>query len=99
MPIDEIIDVAGLAVRVALGTAELVTSDIFRGALARYFHGIGRRIVALVTFGRRRIPSSLRRVPKGVIPRPRASDWLALWVGIGIWVAGIGFALLALVRW
>ena len=43
--------------------------------------------IAIATLGRKRIPSSLRVVPKGMVPRPRRSDWLALWVGVATSIA------------
>jgi hypothetical protein len=68
---------------------ELTAEFIFSRHGARYFHGIGRRVIAIVTFGRKRIPSSLRQVPAGMKPTPRSSDWLALVVGIGTFLAAI----------
>jgi hypothetical protein len=68
---------------------ELTAEFIFSRHGARYFHGIGRRVIAVVTLGRKRIPSSLRQVPKGSMPKPRSSDWLALFVGIGTFIAAI----------
>jgi hypothetical protein len=73
--------------RVAL---EFTAEFIFSKHGARYFHGIGRRVIAIVTAGRIRIPSSLRQVPRGMTPKPRQGDWLALFVGIGTFVAAAG---------
>lgn len=66
---------------------DLTVEHIFSRHTARFFHGIGRRVIAIATLGRKRIPSSLRAVPKGSRPRPRRSDWLALWTGILFWIA------------
>lgn len=89
-----VVDVAGALLRHAGGLAvELTVDHIFSRHTARFFHGVGRRVIAVATVGRTRIPSSLRTVPKGVSARPRRSDWLALWVGIALWIAlffGIG---------
>ena len=68
---------------------EFTAEFIFSKYGARYFHGIGRRVIAVVTFGRKRIPSSVRQVPKGTKPKPRAGDWLALYVGIGTFIAAV----------
>jgi hypothetical protein len=68
---------------------ELTAEFIFSRHGARYFHGIGRRVIAVATLGGKRIPSSLRQVPKGARPKPRRSDWWALFVGIGTFVAAI----------
>jgi hypothetical protein len=68
---------------------ELTAEFIFSRHGARYFHGIGRHAIAVLTLGRKRIPSSLRQVPKGSKPKPRSGDWLALFVGIGTFIAAI----------
>lgn len=93
--VDEIVgEAAGFLFRQVGGLAvELTVDHIFSRHTARFFHGVGRRLIAMLTLGRMRIPTSLRTVPKGVSARPRRSDWLALWVGILFWVAlffGIG---------
>ncbi|MFB0874149.1 MULTISPECIES: hypothetical protein [unclassified Sphingobium] len=83
-----VVDTAGVVLRHAGGlVVEATVAHIFSRHTARFFHGVGRRAIALATFGRRRIPSSLRAVPAGIRPRPRAMDWFALWTGVGIWVA------------
>jgi hypothetical protein len=69
---------------------ELTAEFIFSKHGARYFHGIGRRVIAVLTLGRKRIPSSLRQVPQGMKPKPRKGDWLALFVGIGSFVGAAG---------
>ena len=75
----------------AAGTVlDLTTGFIFSKYGARYFHGIGRRVIAVITFGNRRIPSSLRQAPKGASAKPRCSDWLALYVGIATFIASAG---------
>ncbi|BBF68525.1 MULTISPECIES: hypothetical protein [Sphingomonadaceae] len=90
-----VVDVAGAVLRHAGGfVVDLTVDHVFSRHTARFFHGVGRRLIAVVTVGRCRIPSSLRTVPKGVSARPRRSDWLALWVGILSWIAlflGLGF--------
>jgi hypothetical protein len=92
MPID---DLAGEVIGDLLGrfaglAVETVAEHIFSSNTARFFHGVGRRLIATATFGRKRIPSSLRVIPKGSSPKPRTSDWLALWVGIVAWVGAGG---------
>lgn len=89
MPVDEIVgEAAGFLFRQAGGLAiDLTVDHIFSRHTARFFHGVGRRVIAVATLGGKRIPSSLRTVPKGVHAKPRASDWLALWVGIVFWIA------------
>lgn len=75
---------------------DLTVSHIFSGPTARFFHGMGRRAVAVATLGRWRIPSSLRRVPRGTRPRPRRSDWMALVIGVMLWIGlflALGFTL------
>ncbi|MDV5825187.1 hypothetical protein [Sphingobium naphthae] len=81
-------DAAGFLVRQVGGLAvDLTVDQIFSRHSARFFHGVGRRVIAVVTLGGKRIPSSLRSVPKGASARPRRSDWLALWTGILFWIA------------
>ncbi|BBD01206.1 MULTISPECIES: hypothetical protein [Sphingobium] len=93
MPIDEVIEAIAFTGRLVVGAVDalqavgMVAEHIFSGHTARFFHGVGRRVIAVATFGTKRIPSSLRVVPKGSHPKPRRSDWLALWVGILFWVA------------
>lgn len=105
MPVDEIIGevvakVAGQAVGVVVDSAvELISSDLFRGWLARYFHGIGRRLIAVATFGRVKIPSSLRVVPKGAQPKPMVWDWIALWVGVIVWLLSAGLVIGSMILW
>ena len=80
-------EVVGAVVQHAGGfVVDVVVAGIFSGGTARFFHGVGRRAIGAVTLGRVRIPSSLRMVPRGVRVRPRRSDWLALWIGIALWV-------------
>lgn len=87
--VDEIVgEAASFLFRKVGGFAvELTVDHIFSRHTARFFHGVGRRLIAMLTLGRTRIPTSLRTVPKGVSARPRRSDWLALWIGILFWVA------------
>ena len=73
---------------------DLASAYVFSAYTARFFHGLGRRAIAVATWGRIRIPSSLRSVPRGARPRPRRSDWLALWLGVAIWL-GLFLALCA----
>lgn len=81
-------DAAGAVVRHAGGfIADLAFEYVFSGYTARFFHGLGRRTIVIATWGRIRIPSSLRTVPQGMHPRPRRSDWLALWIGVAVWVS------------
>lgn len=81
-------EVAGAVIQHAGGfVVDVVIGGIFAGSTARFFHGVGRRAIAAMTLGRVRIASSLRAVPRGVLIRPRRSDWLALWTGIALWVA------------
>ena len=108
MPIDEIIgEAVGEAVKhtahlignVATEVAaQSVSKLIYSGRVERYFHGIGRLAIAFSTLGRVRIPTSLRVVPKGVTPKPRRSDWVALLVGIGIWVVGMAALIWAILQ-
>ena len=80
-------EVAGALFRHAGGLViDLTVEHIFSRHTARFFHGLGRRVIFVTTLGAKRIPSSLRTVPKGVRASPRRSDWVALWVGIGSWV-------------
>lgn len=80
-------EVAGAVLHQAGGlVVDVVIDGIFAGGTARFFHGLGRRAIAATTFGSVRIPSSLRVVPRGAAARPRRSDWIALWVGIAIWL-------------
>lgn len=95
-------EAAGAVVQVAGGfIADLavayVFSHVFSGNTARFFHSLGRRVIAIATGGRIRIPSSLRTVPRGVRARPRRSDWLALWTGVAIWLSL--FLALCLIGW
>jgi hypothetical protein len=108
MPIEEIIgEAVGEAVKhtarfvgdIATDVAtQSVSKLIYSGRVARYFHGIGRLVIAFATFGRVRIPTSLRVVPKGVTPKPRRSDWVALLMGIGIWVVGMAALIWAILQ-
>ncbi|MFX4087799.1 hypothetical protein ACKU27_22190 [Sphingobium yanoikuyae] len=87
MPVDEIGEIAfraaGFVAREAAGlVVDIAVDYIFSRHTPRLFHAIGRRTIAIATLGRKRIPSSLRVIPKGMVPRPRRSDWLALWVGV-----------------
>jgi hypothetical protein len=82
MPADELLEIAAkVAFRVALNVPELV----FNKYVARYFHGVGRHVIMLLTFGKLHIPSSLRMVPEGTKPRPTVKDWAALFAGILTW--------------
>ncbi|MFZ2995726.1 hypothetical protein [Sphingobium sp.] len=89
MSIDDAVgEVLGVVVRHAGGfMVDMAAQHIFSRYTARFFHGVGRRVIAVLTLGRKRIPSSLRMVPKGAKPKPRGSDWLALWTGIAFWIA------------
>lgn len=85
-------DVAGEAAELVIRHAggmivEVTVNHIFSRHTARFFHGVGRRVIAVATIGKKRIPSSLRAAPKGIHPRPRRSDWLALWTGVLSWIA------------
>ncbi|MFC3443001.1 hypothetical protein ACFOKF_17655 [Sphingobium rhizovicinum] len=90
-----VVDVAGVVIRHAGGLViDLTVDHVFSRHTARFFHGVGRRVIAVATLGGKRIPTSLRTVPRGARARPRRSDWLALWVGIFSWIAlflAIGF--------
>ncbi|WP_298399890.1 hypothetical protein [Sphingobium sp.] len=90
-----VVDVAGVVIRQAGGlVVDLTVDHVFSRHTARFFHGVGRRVIAVATLGGKRIPTSLRTVPRGARARPRRSDWLALWVGILSWIAlflSIGF--------
>lgn len=96
MPVDDALgevagfvvkEVGGFVVRQAGGlVVDLTVAHIFSGPTARFFHGVGRRSIAILTLGRWRIPSSLRTAPRGQRPRPRRNDWLALLVGILLWI-------------
>lgn len=93
-------EVGGQVLGVVVDSAvELIASNLFRGWLARYFHGIGRRLIAVATLGRVRIPSSLRVIPKGTQPEPMASDWIALWVGLIVWVLLAGLVIGSMILW
>jgi hypothetical protein len=93
MAVDEIVGealsfVGEVAVRFTM-------EQVFSGHTARFFHGFGRRIIALTTLGQIRIPTSLRESPKGTRPKPRRSDWIALWVGVLVWASlAVGVAAL-----
>jgi hypothetical protein len=88
VPADEVLgEVAAFIGRNAVG---LVSELVFSKYGARYFHGIGRRIIALGTLGRVRIQSSLRQVPKGERPKPGINDWLALFTGVAVWLGSAG---------
>jgi hypothetical protein len=81
-------EAAGFVVRQVGGLAvDLTVKQIFSRHSARFFHGVGRRAVAVSTLGAKRIPSSLRIVPEGSRAKPRRSDWLALWIGVLVWIA------------
>jgi hypothetical protein len=84
MPLDELAEIGAEA---AFRLVAEVPQLIFNRHVARYFHGVGRRAIAVVTIGRIKIPSSLRIVPRGQKPKPRPPDWWALIVGILIWFA------------
>ncbi len=87
MPADELLgEAVSFVGRVAV---EFTAEFIFSKHGARYFHSIGRFAIAAVTFGGKRIPSSLRVIPKGTKPKPTPSDWVALFTGIGIWLAAV----------
>ena len=89
MPLDDaagemIGEVAGFTVRLV---ANVGVELIFNKYVARYFHGVGRHVLMVATFGKLRIPSSLRAVHAGQKPKPYALDWLALVIGVTTWVA------------
>jgi hypothetical protein len=96
MPADELVEIAAkVAFRVALNVPELV----FNKYVARYFHGVGRHVIMLATFGKLHIPSSLRMVPEGTKPKPTARDCVALFAGILTWgvsAAAVFFAFFGL---
>ncbi len=92
MPSEQLVEFAAkLALRAVVNVPEL----IFNKYVARYFHGVGRHMIMLLTLRSVRIPSSLRMVPKGQKPKPKPSDWLALVVGVLTWSAGLGAVILA----
>jgi len=79
-------DFAGQVIGEVAGWAiDLVAKQVFSRYTARFFHGFGRRVIAVASFGRKRIPSSLRMVPVGTHPKPAVEDWVALWVGVASW--------------
>jgi hypothetical protein len=87
MPADELLgEVVGFVGRAAL---QVSSEFIFSKYGARYFHSIGRYFIAIITFGYKRIPSSLRIIPKGTKPKPTGSDWVALFTGIGVWLVAL----------
>ncbi len=93
MPAEELVEVAAkLAFRVVINVPELV----FNKYVARYFHGVGRHVLMVLTIGIVRIPSSLRMVPKGTKPDPTAQDWFALIAGILTWGAAAAAVYIAL---
>jgi hypothetical protein len=93
MPAEELIEIgAKLAFRAAINVPELV----FNKYVARYFHGVGRHVIMLLSLGFVRIPSSLRMVPKGMKPKPTAQDWIALIAGILTWGASAATVFFAL---
>lgn len=98
MPLDEI--AGAIAAEVAgkvVGTfAEASVQLIFNKYVARYFHGVGRHVLMAITFGKLRIPSSLREVPKGVKPKPTGLDWLALFVGVVTWGTAVAVVVTSL---
>lgn len=89
MPVDDIAsEAAGFLFRQVGGlVVDLTVDHVFSRHSARFFHGVGRRLIAVATIGRLRIPSSLRVVPKGQSARPHVSDWLALGIGVLGWIA------------
>ena len=94
MPADEIVEVVA---RVAISAvAEVGAQLIFNRYVARYFHGVGRRAIAVSTLGKIRIPSSLRESPDGSKPRPKPSDWVALVAGILVWSGAAALTIWAL---
>jgi hypothetical protein len=94
MPAEELVE---LGAKIALRAVSEFPQLIFNRHVARYFHGIGRRLIALLTLGKVRIPSSLRIVPDGQAPKPRRNDWIALGVGIGTWIATFSGILVVIV--
>ena len=96
MPLDDaagelVGEVAGYAVRLV---ANVGVELIFNKYVARYFHGVGRHVVMVASFGKLRIPSSLRAVSNGKKAKPNALDWLALVVGVAIWVGAAAATLI-----
>ncbi|BBD99293.1 hypothetical protein SAMIE_1027940 [Sphingobium amiense] len=89
MPLDEIAaEAADFVVRQVGGlVVEVAFDHIFSRHTARFFHGVGRRTIRIGTLGQWHIPSSLRAVPKGEAARPEPSDWVALVIGVLIWIA------------
>jgi hypothetical protein len=84
MPADALFEiVAEVGLRAVANVPEL----LFNKYVARYFHGVGRHVIMLLTLGYVRIPSSLRIVPKGTRPKPTVQDWIALITGILTWGA------------
>lgn len=97
MPIDEIAEAVGGAIIRQVGgfVVELTVEHVFSRHTARFFHGVGRRGLAVITLGLWRIPSSLRVVSLGSSPRPTFGDWFALIFGVLLWTAiAIGAGLL-----
>jgi hypothetical protein len=95
--VDEVVE--GVVRFAGRATVSVALEFVFSKHGARYFHGIGRHFIAIVSLGKVRIPSSLRQVPKGTKPKPTAKDWIALIVGILIGCASaalVFFALFAL---
>ncbi len=87
MPYDELIEIgAKLAFRAATSAPEL----IFNRHVARYFHGIGRRVIVVLTLGSVRIISSKRHGIDQQKPEPMPRDWFALAVGVMVFGTALG---------
>jgi hypothetical protein len=97
MPLDELAELGGeLVVRAVATVPEL----IFNRHVARYFHGIGRRVIAILTLGQTRIPSSLRDVTEGTKPEPTIGDWISLVAGAAVFATTLfGVVLVSFSGW
>ncbi len=80
MPAEELVELgARLAFQAVVNT---VPELIFNRHVARYFHGVGRRAIAVLSLGTIRIESSLRIIPIGEEAKPKGADWAALILGV-----------------
>jgi hypothetical protein len=97
MPLDELAELGAELVFRAVGT---VPELIFNRHVARYFHGIGRRVIAILTLGQIRISSSLRVATEGTKPEPTIADWISLIVGITVFATSLfGVVLISFSGW